>query len=649
MTDVTQSPALLLLSVLVLTCACLVALTWGRKLPRQADWLVGLGILALFVAGVIGGLRLSEQGFAPEAWSRGWILPHDEPGAITVGVLRDALACGFVVLVSIVSACALIAGGGPARDPRSGRFHAAMGLGAGGTALAWLALTPWLALTGGALAVFGGFLALGARWDGEDEASIAVRFGYERSWGLLLSLLGLCMLAGERAPLTLQHVAGGWAAGDGGTAVMLGAALLFFGTAIQLQPFPLLGWVMRESETRCSTRIVISQVLTAWAAFALFTRLEPQFRDMGLFPVLGWLGLVSSALASLAGVFSSSWRLGLGAWLSAGFSLAVAALAFAGPSSGFCVLVGAGLGAAALANFGTALESGGAAPSPVASWAKFGCAISAAAGTGFAGFVASGGFSRMVTQMWLQPALVGTGAVILFAYVFLGWKVAWQAIASPPASTAPAGLSWVEALASLALVLVSLGLFWSGTLSGGAIPGDPDRVMHSLLTAFFGPGADAWGEEAAIGPSVGVYWAVQVAAIVAAYVTTGRKPEFWPGVSRRVPRFSAFVSSGYGIDAVFMRLRAGLSWLGAASVRLLDRKIWNAWFPEIVGRVARRGAALFAAADLRLSRGLGEAVRAWVESPAKALQLIQNGDVQWYLFFAVGSGLAILAYFMKTV
>ena len=39
------------------------------------------------------------------------------------------------------------------------------------------------------------------------------------------------------------------------------------------------------------------------------------------------------------------------------------------------------------------------------------------------------------------------------------------------------------------------------------------------------------------------------------------------------------------------------------------------------------------------------AIRRGVEAPAKALQFIQNGDVRWYLLFAVGSGFLILLHF----
>lgn len=646
MTALMNSPALLLVVVLALICGCLVVLSWGRRLPRQGDWLVGFGLLALLVGCMISAIRFSEHGFAPETWGRGWIWPHDEVGAITVGVLSDALGVAVAILAALVAALGLFGSGGPGHAPRAGRSYAALGLGAGGVALAWFALTPWLALTGTAITLLAGFLALGRQWDSPGEAQIATRFGYERSWGLLLSLFGLYVLAGEHAPLRLLRTVGAWST-PATTSVYLGAGLLFFGAFVQLQPFPFLGWIMKPSETPSPARITVSQVFSAWAVFALLVRLEPQFREEGLFPDLGWLGLVSSALAALAGLMSSQWRLSLGAWLSAGFSLAVAALAFGGPSVAFSIAIGSGLSAGALAAFGEAIESGGIispAGKQRASWAKVGCALAAASGSGFAGFLSAGGLVRTGSLVWSQPGLVGVSAVVLFVFVFLGWKVAWQAIALRVSTQA----SWIAILAPYGLVVLSLGVIWSGTLSGGVIPGDPDRVFHSLLSLFFGPGGETWGDETASAPASGLYWTVQLLAAGAALITVGRKPDFWPGVSRRLPRFSVFVASGYGVDALFQRALLGLTWTGNFGVRFFDRSRWGRWLFGLLSQGAHRGAAFVATADLKLSRGLGEAVRSWVEAPAKALQLIQNGDVQWYLFFAVGSGVAILAYFMKS-
>jgi hypothetical protein len=53
------------------------------------------------------------------------------------------------------------------------------------------------------------------------------------------------------------------------------------------------------------------------------------------------------------------------------------------------------------------------------------------------------------------------------------------------------------------------------------------------------------------------------------------------------------------------------------------------------------------AIDLKLTESLDVSVKKLVDVPAKLLQLIQTGDLRWYLFFALSSGFALLAHFLK--
>ena len=393
--------------------------------------------------------------------------------------------------------------------------------------------------------------------------------------------------------------------------------------------------------------MVTTQVFPAWAVLALLLRLEPRLRQAGVYPDLGWFGLASSVLAAIAGMLSAHWKQSLGAWLSAGFCRDGGGARVRGPFAGVLSDDGVGLGASALAGFASALEQGGTASGTArkrALWAKTGCALGAAAGTGFLGFVSCAGGARAISLVWGVLVLAAALAAVFFFFALVGWKVAWQAIATKNNTQAP----WLVVLMPYALVVLALGLCWTGTLSGGAVPGDPDRVFPGLSALLFGSSAATWGDDATIAASCGVYWAALLCAAGLAAWTTGRRPEFWPGVQRGIPRLSAFVLSGYGVDAAMTRLRAGLAWVGAASGRCLDRGVWEAWVPALLGRGLRRGAAAFAAADLKLSRGLGTLARGSVDLPSRALQLIQNGDVQWYLFFAVGSGIAILAHYLTT-
>jgi NADH:ubiquinone oxidoreductase subunit 5 (subunit L)/multisubunit Na+/H+ antiporter MnhA subunit len=106
MTALPTSPALLMTGVLALIAGGLIVMTWGRRLPRQGSWIIGLGLLVLLVVVGIDWSILSEEGFAPQPWLRGWIWPREEVGAITVGVLRDALGLSMASLTALVAGSA---------------------------------------------------------------------------------------------------------------------------------------------------------------------------------------------------------------------------------------------------------------------------------------------------------------------------------------------------------------------------------------------------------------------------------------------------------------------------------------------------------------------------------------------------------------
>ncbi|MGK5083590.1 hypothetical protein WDW37_09820 [Bdellovibrionota bacterium FG-1] len=655
MNGVTSSPALLLSGLVVLLVGGIVLMLWGRKLPRQGDWLVGLGLAALMIDAGIGWIALSEDSFQPQTWLRGWIWPRAEEGAITVGMVRDAVGLAVAVLTVLVSACLLLVTSGTVRVTRAARLYAALAVSCAGVAFAWFGLTPWLALAGSVLTIVGGFLALGSYWGLSSEAALATRFGWERSWGFILSLVGLCVLAGARAPLSMVG-ASSWSE----TTDFMGASFVFLGAMVQLQPFPFLGWGTHDSITPGFARIVLAQVFPAWASLALLLRLEPRFREAGIFPFFGWVGLASAFLSAASGVFRNQWRLSLSAWLSSAFSLAVAFLAFNGPSSAFCMFLGAGLAASALAGFGSNLDEIALAAdrektANIQVWSRVGCGLAAAMGTGFLGFVTAGGNVHWFLFAIAQPALATASILVFFLFAFLGWKVAWMAIsvkapakwtAKPPKQAAD--VSWNAVLAPFVLIVLGLGVVWTGTATGGVVLGNPDCFLTSFLTQFFGAAANNWGEEGSYGTASALYWGVLLIASVAAYLTAGKRPHLWPAISRSLPRFSAFVASGYGVDPFFEKVAEVLSRVGRASTWLVDREIWGFWLPHGLTTALRRGAAAIALGDSRFSFWVGGALRRWVEVPSKVLQVIQNGDVQWYLFFAVGSGIAILAHFIRT-
>ena len=396
------TPILLASYLFVLFLAGLGVLVFGKRRQNYATWIVGILLAGLLAVVALGWSSLVEEGLHEKRWLTGWILPRDEPGAITVGVLQDPLGLTMVALATILSGIVLLNRGLLAKEPSPERYKAAFAISTAGVSVSWIAMTPWLAFVGIGLAILGGFISLGSRWDTDDEANVAMRFGWEKSWGLFLAFLGACILAGSRSPLDWAN-AENWAALPG-SSDEIGAGLLAAGLFIQLQSFPLTGWIITSSGSPPVLRVVLNQVLPALSVFGVLIRLEPQFRSVGILPVFGWVALGSALFTIGSGFLQTQGRQGLSLWISAGFSVVFSTLAFSGQWVATAVLIGLALGAAAFSIAVSAFEvkgPKGASNRTKSDWIRVACFAAVAAATGVLGFVSAGGILRWLA-VWVR-------------------------------------------------------------------------------------------------------------------------------------------------------------------------------------------------------------------------------------------------------
>lgn len=641
-----SSPSLLFWFTLVLLLIGMLTFVWGRKLPAKGTWLLWSGLILLLVgAGLESGLFFREE-FHTKIWISGWILSRNDPGAITLGLFQDLFGLTFFVLATLVSAGFLL-NGGFLRHSYPERTLAALAISTSGIALVSLSLTPWLVFAGLLLTILGGGLSFGTHWDLDAESKVAVRFLWESAIGFLLAFFGASVLASAQFPLFLNET-GLWSAAETslGTAT-LGSILMMAGLFVQTHPFPLLGWVVAESKQCPPQRILLNQIFPAWASFVLLLRLEHQFRGLELFPGLGWIALASAALAVLSGFFQKSWRVALGLWLVAGYSLSFALLAFSGKAPALALLLGVSLSALTQANLGTALqdkEEAGPTPTQAkATWLKSLSFIAAAAGTGVVGFVSMAGGLQWILHAMDSPAIVATFLILLFLFVFLGWRVAWRVTKLSETSNA----SWAVFLSSSLWLLLSLAVVWTGTGTGGAVVGSPDRLLPSLLDALLGVQSPDLKETADLFSASGFYWGVLIAAGVGAYWTSGRKEDLWASLAEVFPRLSAFFEKGFQVDVLYRKFGSALIALGRLAQNIVDNKIWSNWIPTGCSFVLEKISVVIHRMDAAISASIDGSVRRMVEVPGKTLQLIQTGDLRWYLFFVMISGFALLAHYLK--
>lgn len=640
------SPTLLFWFTFVLLLIGVLTFVWGRNLPARGGWLLWTGLLLFLVgAGLESGIFFRED-FHTKVWVSGWILSRNDPGAITLGVFQDLFGVTFFVLSTLVSAGFLL-NGGFFRHSFPERTLAALAISTSGIALVSIALTPWLVFVGLLLTILGGGLSFGTHWDVDSEAKIAARFLWESSIGFLLAFFGACVLASAGFSLFLNET-GLWSAGDTNiTSALVGSVLLMVGLFVQFHPFPLLGWVVAESRQCSPQRVLLNQIFPAWAAFVLLLRLEHQFRGLGLFPHLGWVAWASAVLAVLSGFFQKGWRGALGLWLVAGFSLSCAVLAFSGKIPALALLLGVSLSALTQSNLGTALdekaESTSASTRTKAAWLKGLSFLAAASGTGLLGFVSMAGGLQWIARAIDSPAVATAFLFLLFLFVFLGWRIAWKMNKLSATSNA----SWAVFFSSALWLLLSVAVLWTGTGTGGAVVGSADRLLPSLLESLLGTQGMDPRDSADLFSASGFYWGSFIAACVAAYWTSGRKEDLWSRLADVFPRVTSFVEQGFKVDVLYRKLADLLIWLGRLAQNVIDKKVWSTWIPSVSSLVLEKISTVFRGMDAAISAGIGGSVRRIVEVPGKTLQLIQTGDVRWYLFFVMISGFALLAHYLK--
>ncbi len=644
--QIEHSPTLLVLCTFILLFSGLAVFIWGKKLPGKGVWLVGAGLLVLLAGfGLDEGLFLKET-FRVKVWMVGWIWPRQEVGALTVGVMQDLVGYAMGTLAALVSSTLLFHQFFLSRESCPEKIYASLAISTAGVSLAWNSLTPWLSFSGIALTLLGGIISFGTRSESNLEANNVARFAWERASGFLLAFFGACILTTSRSALLLSHDANWIIQGEHLSSTWVGSILLVIGLFIQTQPFPLLSGIVSKSEVYAPIRVLLTQAFPAWGAFSLLIRLQPQFLSLGLFPAFGWVALGTCLLAILSGLFQNQWRSALGAWLTAGFSLSITFLAFSSRLSALGMLLGSSLGALCIAAAGNALEEVCTQSLPHqkrATGLKIASFLGACAGTGVFGFVSAAGGIHWIIQTLQLPSLIPPFLIVFFLFVLLGWRLSWRVIRLQNVSQA----SWLSIFPIFIWVFLSLGILWTGTATGDVLLGNPDRLFSSLFSLFFDNQAEFSNPDEYVTAS-SLYWGILLLAFLSAYWTSGRKEDLLIRIAGVFPRATGFLASGYGVDQMAFQMMSGVSWLGRSAEGLIDIKIWTQWIPRGLYRGITSISQVLAEIDVQISSSLEGALKRLIEIPAKILQLIQTGDLRWYLVFALSSGFALLLHYLRT-
>jgi hypothetical protein len=556
----------------------------------------------------------------------GWIFRTEDSGALRLGLSADSLALGLTFLSALMgmAVMALIL-------PKSSELHPArfvlgsLVLTVTGSSVCFLATTPWLFAFGVSLSVIGG--AFSFRWHLQKGSSgaEAERFLRERLFSLLLLVVGVAAWSSQGI-----EVRAGSEGAFSSSLGLLAIAAVYLGVIIQCQALPFIGIHMRGLESSPSLRLFTTQLLPAWSAFALLIRFHKEFLGLGVHAVAGWIGVALAVLSAATGLMQREWRSAVPILASTVSLLSFAALNFVGPGAAFCLLIGGGLGLLGLSL--TAEMTEGSAQNPPAALRVPGF-LSGAAVSGGIGMASATGFAAWARASIEIPIEFGLVLLAFGALSIQTWRTTWLIIRSQGMPTLP----WWKLTLLVLIPFGAMSLVWTGV----PIQGITESTGLSLLPMEH-PATDG---DAGI-QSIAILQGILAFGLLIGAWATPLKGDRIQALWQRFPRFVGFVAGGFGFDAAFLGLLKGLIRAGVAVDLTTHQKLWGRWLPHALASSIRTVARPSVATDQKIRHGIDRTASAAADFPGRLAQLIQSGDVQWYLFFAIGCTLALLVHFL---
>lgn len=609
--NMTPTPATLALifSVFSLLAAAWVSIARHRGGESGQRW-ISSAVLALNLIAVVWiSLDVLQSGAVLE-WKRNWIWSASENGAIGIGMLVDPaavlllgvswfLACGF--LVSMVAL---------RKEPRAERIYGGILFGLAGAEMSAVAGTPWLALFGLAFAILGGYFGTGTRSHVDLEARLSVRYVWERCAGLALIVTGLCGRASNGEPGI-----GNW--------------LVLIGLFIQLHPFPFTGWLVGASEIPAACRAITGQLLPAAATFAMLYRIEPSLHGGMELKILPWIFLCSAVLTAVSSLAQTAWKSGFSSLTSSIICLPPAALAMGLRNESLLLLASALAGTAAVALCVSALGHAHAEGNrSKGTWSITLLMAATGAIVGAPGFGSAGGYSAWwSSQIEALPELILLVSVA-FLIGFAAWKLAWDLLPL----RAPLSLSWPAILSPMLPLIPSLGLLWSGQVSGGLFAEEADLVWKGPIQAALPTGS--------VFPvsSIILLTAIVIQVILAAWLTEKISVKEHPDSAR----FLKFLASGYRTE------RAGaliLEWTMRVVSHVdefLDHRLWRHGARDGVSTHLQKVWKSIRTMDRAVAAGIIAVPRRLTHFTGDLMQRALLGDVQAYVLFVMATVLVLL-------
>jgi hypothetical protein len=642
---------LVFVMVLTLLFSGSVLFLLGRRLPRSGDWWLAFSLLAALGFSFWATHLLRERDAKPEDWFVSWVLPLSEKGSLALNLVHDTLSSvsiiGFLLFSLVILLCDRATGG--VKNPAVS--YGALAWGVAGAALAAVSQTPWLMFFGVGILVVAGFVSLISDPVGPDASLVTASFGRENSMSAALLCFGAIALGAKQPPQFWFER--GLLEGASSVSLSAKAGLIAFsiGAISFFRPYPFHRWGMISATHLSLSQWLLTRLFPSWLGMGVLLRNEALLRKVGLFPILLSVGAVSGFFSILVGITRSDWREGLSLHLSGVFCFGLLALGVNGSQSALMLIMGASAGILAILIVNEKSPQGEQSTSKVEArkWILW---VTAATLGGLPGFLYTSSMVRVFSSglTSLSGAVAGVGlsgvfelAAILVSFAalsFLGWRAVFLSLRGDAVTLDTRSVSGVGLL-----LVFALAFAWTGSFTGGWLPATTDFWSRSLLEGvssdlLMSPRSDALG----LLPEMLVLSLGGLVFLVSWWTLRGedRLKKVWAAF----PRAVSWVVNGFWLNRAFDGLFVAFSAIARTSQIWFEEGLWKGPPARRVEKIARGLANGLASADSDLVELPIRGARKVTDLPAKLFQLLQSGDLQWYLFVALGLGFSLMAHFL---
>ncbi len=506
-----------------------------------------------------------------------------------------------------------------------------------GFLLAWSSQGVWLSLVGLLCTVLsGGAILIRAEKTAEDTET-SVHFIRRNLMGILITSVGTCGLVSLDYAMDYSSTVA-WTPHISDLTLRISVGLILLGLMTVMVPWTAQNVVMKKSRLNAFDHLLFTIAFPSVSAFSILLRLHGHLEEVGLFQVLGWASLCLGVLLTLPVYLRNKAEEASDHLMTLIPLLGVSTYCFAGAWTSFIVI---------FSSFAFAFVISILRIMGTHVWGKVLAALAAYGWLGGMGYVSSGAYLAIGQNLREHPFTLGLFGVFYFLFSIQVWRILFSYIYS---NTNPQAASWKWIIPSL-WSLLPLGIFFTGTLTGGALPPGVDQVdglnpsSWSWLS-FFDLQNQNWDEERYMISSA-VHWSLfLVSAGVAAFTRTPTKDrlELWPDKFARAVTWS---KSGFGMIWLTKKTHELLEWMGAFFQQTLSEKVWGKLIPTGFDRIRLGLEKIGLWIDRVSSSVTSDRLSVLVKAPSQLVQLTQSGNLQWYLAFGLIGSLLVLIHFIR--